>query len=275
MPEEGVPKMADEPSYVSIADASKPNPGRIYDFVLGGNHNFEVDRQAAQEVLKQIPFFPKLARLMRWFLGEAVRRLAADGYMQFMDFASGLPTNDHIHQITPAGTKVIYSDIDAVTVAYGQEILKDNRDARYVKCNAGKPENLLGATVTSQLFGNNRRIVIGFNGIAFFLSNDDVGHAMKVLYDWTAPGSRLFLCDACFEGASVSPTLQETFNIYEKLGQPMTFRSLDTLKQLIQPWKVREPGFLPLEEWIGMKAVVAEETQKADEVIVRGAILER
>ena len=267
--------MADESSYVSIADASKPNAGRIYDFVLGGNHNFEVDRQAAQQVLKQAPFLPKLARLIRWFLGEAVRRLVADGYSQFMDFASGLPTIDHIHQVSPAGTKVLYSDIDPVTVAYGQEILKDNRDARYVICNAGKPENLLGATVVSQLFGNNRRVAIGFNGIAFFLSDDDIGHAMKVLYDWTDTGSRLFLCDSGFESTSVSPTLQETFNIYEKLGQPMTFRSLNTLKQLIRPWKVREPGFLPLEEWIGMKAVVAEETQKADEVIVRGAILER
>ncbi|MGA2641703.1 MAG: SAM-dependent methyltransferase, partial [Spirochaetia bacterium] len=127
----------------------------------------------------------------------------------------------------------------------------------------------------SQLFGNNRRVAIGFNGIAFFLSNDDVDHAMKVLYDWTDTGSRIFLCDAGFEGTSVSPALQETFNIYEKLGQPMTFRSLDTLRQLIPPWKVREPGFLPLEEWIGMKAVVAEETQKAGELVYHGAILEK
>ncbi len=30
--------------YSSIADTSAPNAGRIYDFLLGGHHNFEVDR---------------------------------------------------------------------------------------------------------------------------------------------------------------------------------------------------------------------------------------
>ena len=63
----------------SIADASKPNAGRIYDYVLGGNHNFEVDRLAAQQILKIVPDYPNLARYVRWFLGEAVRRLADEG----------------------------------------------------------------------------------------------------------------------------------------------------------------------------------------------------
>ncbi len=40
--------MATSEGFASIADASKPNAGRIYDYVLGRNHNFEVDRQAAQ-----------------------------------------------------------------------------------------------------------------------------------------------------------------------------------------------------------------------------------
>jgi len=263
------------PEYASIADSSKPNAGRMYDFMLGGNHNFDVDRQATQQVLKQAPFLPKVLRLIRWFLGEAVRRLAADGYTQFIDFASGLPTIDHIHQITPAGTKVIYSDIDPVTVAYGQEILKDNPNARYVACNVGTPEDLLGAPVVREFFGTSRRIAFGINGVAFFLSDDAIGHAMQALYDWADAGSRLFLCDMCLQGDTVSPTLQEIFNIYKGLGQPMRFRPLDTLKQLIGPWRVREPGFLPLEEWIGMKTVVEGETMKQDSVTMQGVILEK
>jgi hypothetical protein len=212
----------------SIADSSKPSAGRIYDFFLGGNHNFEVDRQAAQQLLNIVPFAPQSAKLVRWFLGEAVRRLAADGFTHFIDIASGLPTVDHIHQITPAGTKVIYSDCDPVTVAYGQEILKDNPNARYIMCNAEKPEDLLNSTVVSELFRNNRRVAIGFNGIAYFLKDDDIEHAMKVLYDWADTGSRIFICDTGRESATVPPVLQELFKTYEKLGQPMSYRSLDT-----------------------------------------------
>jgi hypothetical protein len=164
--------MPEKEQYTSIADSSKPNAGRIYDFLLGGNHNFEVDRLAAQQLIKLQPFMPKLFRAIRWFLGEAVRRLAADGFTQFIDFASGLPTVDHIHQVAPSGTKVIYSDIDPVTVAYGQEILKESPDTRYVVCNASKPEDLLGAPVVSQLLGNSRRVAIGFSGIAWFISDE-------------------------------------------------------------------------------------------------------
>ena len=90
-------------------------------------------------------------------------------------------------------------------------------------------------------------------------------------------GSRLFLCDSGFEGETLPAAALETTKIYEKIGQPMTIRTLDTLKQLIQPWNVREPGFLPLEEWFGIKARLFEETRKVEGVMVsfQGAILEK
>ena len=93
--------MAEQGVHASIADSSKPNAGRIYDFLLGGSHNFEVDRLAAQQLLQVAPFLPKLVRVIRWFLGEAVHRLTDAGYTRFIDFASGLPTIDHIHHIAP------------------------------------------------------------------------------------------------------------------------------------------------------------------------------
>ncbi|MEO5726694.1 MAG: SAM-dependent methyltransferase, partial [Byssovorax sp.] len=31
-------------------DTTIPHPGRIYDFVLGGHHNFEADRLAAKKI---------------------------------------------------------------------------------------------------------------------------------------------------------------------------------------------------------------------------------
>jgi len=39
----------------NIADPSKPSSGRMYDYYLGGSHNFEVDRQAADQILKLFP----------------------------------------------------------------------------------------------------------------------------------------------------------------------------------------------------------------------------
>ena len=42
----------------SIIDASKPNAGRIYDYLIGGSHNFEIDRQVGDDLKKKLPFLP-------------------------------------------------------------------------------------------------------------------------------------------------------------------------------------------------------------------------
>jgi len=57
-------------------DTTKPNAGRIYDYYLGGSHNFEVDRRAAEQLLALIPSAKPGARLNRWFLYDVVERLA-------------------------------------------------------------------------------------------------------------------------------------------------------------------------------------------------------
>jgi len=263
--------MADQEHIASIADASKPNAGRIYDYVLGGNHNFEVDRLAAQQVLQILPDYPQLARYVRWFLGEAVRRLSADGFTRFIDFASGLPTMDHIHQITPAGIRVIYSDIDPVTVAYGQEIIKEAPDARYVVCDARKPESLLNSSLVTELFGASRKVAIGFNGIAFFLKDEEVAHGMKTLYEWAEEGSRLFLCD--FDYTNPSPHILEGMKLFEKMGQPAHWRPLPTLRELVAPWKEGR-GFLPAEDWLGVKMKKEDQKSPFGELF-RAAILEK
>jgi len=249
--------MVSEEKHASIADASKPNAGRIYDFVLGGNHNFEVDRVAAAEAVKLIPLFPKLARLVRWFLGEAVRRLVAGGFTQFIDFASGLPTMDHIHHVAGPGTKVIDSHLDPVTVAYGQEIIKDLPNVRYVVCPAENPEILLNSPTVASLLGADHRVAIGFNGISYFIPDDKLAHSMQVLHAWAAKGSRLFLCDLGDESSSNTHDTA-AMKLFQKLDQPVFWRSKDRLIEICRPWTVREPGFQPLEDWIGARLGVAE-----------------
>jgi hypothetical protein len=266
--------MAEQDGVSSIADASKPNAGRIYDYVLGGHHNFEVDRVAAQAFLKIVPDYPHMARLVRWFLGEAVRRLSEGGFTQFIDFASGLPTVDHIHQITPEGTKVVYSDLDPVTVAYGQEIIKGDPNARYLACDASKPENLLSSPVIAELFGHRRKVAIGFNGIAFFLTDEQLGHAFKTLYDWAEKGSRLFLCDFDYaEATAAMPKYSEGMKLWESMGQAMRWRSLSKLRELVAPWDEGD-GFKPLEEWVQV-TLKAEDKKTPLVDRLRGAILEK
>lgn len=255
-----------------IADASQPSAARIYDFLLGGSHNFEIDRQAAQQVLDISPFMPKMFRQIRWFLGEATRRLCEEGFRKFLDFASGLPTMDHIHEVAPQGTKVIYSDIDEVTVAYGLQIIGDNPNIRYLPCHAGEPEKILNSEVITELFGEDRKIAIGFNGIAWFLTDDEFAGSLRTLYDWAAKGSRLFLCDNDVE--ELTEQGQKMVDLYEGL-QKIYIRSLKLVKELIGPWTVADPGFMPLEEWLGIDESASAEMTEGYGGTHVGVILEK
>jgi hypothetical protein len=243
----------------TIADASQPNAGRIYDYLLGGHHNFEVDRQAAETLLQVAPFMPQVLKLIRWFLGEATRRLIGEGFDNFIDFASGLPTVDHIHQLAHPGTKVIYSDIDPVTVEYGREILKNNSAVRYVECNAEKPEEILNSAIVQELFGENRKVAIGFNGIAYFLPDESLKHALRVLYEWADEGSKLLLSDADADTSEVTENLKPVFDLYAKIGQPIYIRSKTKLQEMAKPWNTDQHGYKTLDEWIGIGENVTEE----------------
>ncbi len=268
--------MSGQDEVSGIADASRPNAGRMYDYFLGGNHNFEIDRQAAQQVLQYAPFLPKFLRLVRWFLGEAVRRLYGQGFDKFLDLASGLPTVDHIHQTIPEDIKVIYSDIDQVTVAYAKEIIGGNKNVRYVYCDAGKPEDLLNSGIIEEVFGEDRDVAIGFNGIAWFLPDEKVAYSMKTLYEWAGKGAKLFLCDA--DMSEFTEAAKKSADLYKKIGQPFYPRSLDTMRDLIAPWEIDDTGIQPLIEWIDVGEEGEEVVRQIEEgwgVNLYGIILKK
>lgn len=254
--------MTEDKNIKDIADASVPNAGRIYDYLLGGSHNFEIDRQIAEEVLKAGPHMSEFFRLIRWHLGEATRRLCDEGFDKFLDFASGLPTVDHIHKVAPKGTKVIYSDIDPVTVAYANDIIGEDPNIRYVHCDIKKPEELLNSGLTEEVFGSDRRVAIGFNGIAMFLQGDEIARSLKVLYDWADKGSKLFFCNSHFNEPELTEKGRKILELYSQMGQTLNLRPLKETIELIKPWTIEDPGFYLVEEWLGMGKTITERMTK-------------
>lgn len=90
--------MAEPMAQVSGVDASKPSAARMYDYYLGGEHWFEVDRAAAKGVLAVWPLTVQICRSNRAFLRRAVRTVATD-VDQFLDIGSGIPTMGNVHEI--------------------------------------------------------------------------------------------------------------------------------------------------------------------------------
>src|SRR5690242_11306989 len=89
-------------------DTSKPHPARVYDWLLGGENNYPVDRKIGEALP---PETRGNAARNRAFMHRAVAWLAKNGIDQFLDIGSGIPTEPNLHQtvqaIAPAA-RIVY-----------------------------------------------------------------------------------------------------------------------------------------------------------------------
>ncbi|CAG0932344.1 hypothetical protein TFLX_02552 [Thermoflexales bacterium] len=249
----------------SIVDTSRPNAGRIYDYLLGGSHNFEVDRQAAEGLLQRAPFLTKFTRLQRWALQDLATQLTEQrGFDVIIDFASGLPTNDHIHHVVPTGTTVIYSDYDPVVVEYAHELLTDTPNVYYFESDARRPDALLNRAEVQQILKGRRNVALVYWGISVFLPDEDLANIARTLYDWTDKRS----CWAYnAQGADVNledPVVIQSVQFYKQMGTPVYIRPLSKHQELVQPWHSDEKGFIPLLKWHGLdQSELSHEDEKS------------
>src|SRR5919106_2583760 len=110
-------------------NTERPSPARMYDYLLGGAHNFAVDRKMAEQAIAADPEVAQAAWVNRAFLRRAVEFLVAAEIRQFLDIGSGIPTVGHVHEIaqrTAPESRVAFVDIDPVAVAHSQLILAGN-----------------------------------------------------------------------------------------------------------------------------------------------------
>lgn len=253
-------------------DTSKPNAGRIYDYMLGGHHNFEADRLAAERLMQLAPQLPKWMRLNRWFLNHAVDELTSANFNYYIDLATGLPTQGYIHERVPETARIIYNDIDPTTVAYARQVLNGWTNIRYAEADIRQIDQILDEART--FFSPGQRVGICMVGVAYFIEDEALRHALRRLYDWAAPGSRLAISFISVEHpvASNDPVMA----MYRQMGTPLYPRTVTQALQLTAPWQPCGPGLRKLNEYIQevqASPVVIEQDQPRESMI--GGIFEK
>jgi hypothetical protein len=244
----------------TIVEASRPNAGRIYDYLLGGHHNFEIDRRAGDQIKLTMPFLPKLMRLMRWCLQDVGVELGIRrGYDTIIDFASGLPTLDHLHSAVAPGTTVIYSDRDPICVEYGREILGDTPNIHYFQADCRWPDELLNRPEVQEILGGKRRVGMVYWGISMYLQDDEIAHIARTLYDWADKGSTLAFYVQ--NGSMDDPIIAKTVNYYNRMGEPIYLHTIDVFEELVKPWKPDELGFRTMQAWHDMEVEMTVQDQ--------------
>jgi SAM-dependent methyltransferase len=231
-----------------------PSVARIYDYYLGGSHNFEADREAARKAMEFMPGLPKIMQANRAFMRRAVRFAVDEGITQFLDIGSGIPTFGNVHEVAQAarpGSRVLYVDHDPVAVTHSQAVLADNDDADVVAADLRKPQEILASPQLEGLIDLNRPVALLLVAILHFVEDtDDPRGAVAELRDALAPGSLLVLTHASYEGIPLPQERSEgAVDVYRDIRNPLIMRSRDEIAQFFEGYDMVEPGLVPPPLW--------------------------
>lgn len=253
---------------MSTMDATRPNISRVYDYMLGGHHNFESDRVMAQQILKIFPSYPVWARLNRWFLQMVGSQWASEGFTHIIDLGSGMPTQDHFHTVVPQA-RVLYSDNDPIAVAYARDVIGDDPRISYIEQDVGDISAILAHADAH--FGGTRHVAIGCIGIGYFFDDETLARMLRNLHDWAAPGSVMAMT---FVASTMSEEqLDNLASPFQKLNIKGYMRNPEQIAALATPWRVRDSR--PLHEWIGVEKELPPDDEFAPIMELYGALFDR
>ncbi|MFQ5340897.1 MAG: SAM-dependent methyltransferase [Anaerolineae bacterium] len=230
----------------------EPSAARIYDYLLGGFHNFEIDRLAAEQALQILPDVRLTAQANRAFLRRVVNFLIEEGIDQFLDVGSGIPTAGNVHEIVQAGNpsaRVVYVDIDPVAVSHSRSILRDNPNASVIQADARDPEQILQHAEARRLLDFSQPAAILLISVLHLIPDDEEAYStVRGLCDAVAPGSYIAIAHGTYEGGSmeVSRQLQE---VSARTTTPQKLRSRYEIELFATELELVEPGLVWVPQW--------------------------
>ncbi|MEJ2853979.1 MULTISPECIES: SAM-dependent methyltransferase [unclassified Saccharothrix] len=229
-------------------DVELPSSARIYDYLLGGGHNFEADRYTAEALIRVLPV-RDMARLNRSYLRRAVLALVDAGITQFLDLGSGIPTVGNVHEVAQQADpdcRVVYVDIEPVAIKHSELLLADNPRALAVQADLREPEAVIDAA--RELLDFSAPVGLLAVGVMQFIPDEDDPWGIIARYrDALAPGSYLALSH--FTPDRMPREMAAGADIFQHTAEPITPRTREQVLAMVDGFDVVEPGLVFTPEW--------------------------
>jgi len=233
-------------------DPQIPSSARMYDYVLGGFNNFEVDRKLADWVQETMPEVAQGARDNRAFLRRLVSFLVREaGVDQFLDLGSGIPTAGNVHEIAQRlhpGARVVYVDVDPVAVSASRRLLADNPDATAIRANLTDVDAVLADPEVAALLDFTRPIAVLLVSVLHFVPESaNPAAAIARLREAVAPGSYLAISHFTDEGREGDA--QRIVAMSRQTPTTTTPRSRAQIGALFDRFTLLAPGVVDVSQW--------------------------
>jgi SAM-dependent methyltransferase len=233
-------------------DMDTPSPARVYDALLGGSHNFKVDRAAAAHGTSIMPDLPIGAAANRRFLRRAVTFLTEIGVTQFVDIGAGIPTVGNTHEVAQhrnPDARVVYVDIDAVAVAHATAILADNEKAAAVRGDLRTPGVLLDDISRTGLIDSSQPVGLLMVAVLHLLPDTYAPEtAVATLRDAVAPGSHVVISHLTSESRA-EQTAMLSSAVARRDRVSLVFRSRPQIATFFGDFQLVPPGLVEVSGW--------------------------
>jgi hypothetical protein len=233
-------------------DLERPSVARVYDYYLGGSHNFAADRAFAEQVLQHMPELTVVMQRNRAFLRRAVRYLCQAGIRQFIDLGSGIPTVGNVHEIAQAhdpSIRVVYVDNDPVAVAHSRVMLADTANTVVVNADLRKPADVLADPALRKLITFTEPIAVLLVAVLHFVPDEEEPANIVAGYLAPAiPGSYLAI-SAAGRDHEFNEREDLAFQMYRRSPSPLRVRTQEEIGAFLDGLTLIEPGIVQPDQW--------------------------
>jgi S-adenosyl methyltransferase len=235
------------PDWAAGVDPDRPSAARIYDYLLGGSHNFAADREVARQAMAAMPDVAMQARANRDFVRRAVRLVSANGVRQFLDLGSGIPTQGSVHDMAPHA-RVVYVDLDPVAVAHSRRILAGHDRAIAVGADFRRPLDIVADPTVRAVLDFEQPMAVLLVAVLHAVGDaDDPYRAVAQLRASIATGSYLVIAHGTAD--SRPDESGELVKVSQRTTTPLTLRRRDQIARFFDGFDLVEPGLVWAVQW--------------------------
>jgi hypothetical protein len=243
---------------VADVDTQRAHPARIDDYLVGGRHNYFVDRDLALQIQAVVPQARATVLAHRAFAAESVRRLAQSGVRQVLDIGAGLDpqTVDAVRR-SDSFARVVLVDNDPVTVVNLQA--RWERDEELLRAVAiygelcWPEETFLCDPRLLDVLDLTAPVAVVLGAVLqYVLDHRAALQAVARIMDAVPSGSYLVITHATADMAPRAAT--EWAQCYLGAATPLVLRSGEQLAAFYDGLEVEDPGLVRLQAPAGNAA---------------------
>jgi hypothetical protein len=239
-------------------DHSVAHASRVYDYLVGGEDNFEADREASLGMASVLPGglagIQSNCRTNRIFLGQAVRYLATEhGIRQFLDIGPGIPTVHQTHEVAQEvapESRIVYVDKDPIVLAHAHQLLKSRPEGRtaFIEEDLRNPAQVLEHA--ADVLDFDQPVALVLVAIYHMIPDEfDPFGVNTALLGGLAPWSWIVLSHMTSD--FMGPVWDEAVDrLSEATRESFVNRSRAQFSRFVEGLELVPPGVAPIDEWL-------------------------